>query len=336
MRVHVLGSAAGGGFPQWNCNCQNCYGVRNGKIRATPRTQSSIAVSIDGISWLLINASPDIRAQLEANVILQPKRGLRDTGIGAVVLVDSQIDHSSGLLMLREGCPFDVYASRMVHQDLSTGFPVFTMLESWNGGINYCELAIDGSAITPAGFDGLRITAVPICGKAPPYSPHRHDPHPGDNVALYIEDMNSGTSVFYAPGLGGLDDTVIDYMQRSDCLMVDGTFWREDEMIFAGVGTKLAREMGHLPQSGRGGMIEKLRDFSRQRKILIHINNTNPILDEDSPERAQLAAEGIEVAADGMEIKLEAASDTLSKASLLGSKASTVSSGHGFSVRKVL
>ncbi len=306
MRVHVLGSAAGGGFPQWNCNCQNCYGVRHGKIRAVPRSQSSIAVSIDGISWLLINASPDIRAQLEANVALQPKRGLRDTGIGAVVLVDSQIDHSSGLLMLREGCPFDVYASRMVHQDLSSGFPIFTMLESWNGGINYRELAIDGSAVIPDGFDGLRITAVPICGKAPPYSPHRHDPHPGDNVALYIEDVNAGTSVFYAPGLAGLDNSVVDFMQRSDCLFVDGTFWREDEMIFAGVGTKLAKEMGHLPQSGRGGMIEKLRQFSHQRKILIHINNTNPILDEDSPERAILTGEGIEVAADGMEIMLEA------------------------------
>jgi pyrroloquinoline quinone biosynthesis protein B len=312
MRVHVLGSAAGGGFPQWNCNCQNCYGVRNGKVRAVPRTQSSIAVSIDGISWLLINASPDIRAQLEANVALQPKRGLRDTGIGAVVLVDSQIDHSSGLLMLREGCPFDVYASRMVQQDLSTGFPIFSMLKSWNGGINYRELAIDGSAMTPAGFDGLRITAVPICGKAPPYSPHRYDPHPGDNVALYIEDIHTGTSVFYAPGLGGLDDSVVDFMQRSDCLLVDGTFWREDEMIYAGVGTKLAKEMGHLPQSGRGGMIEKLRDFSRQRKVLIHINNTNPILDEDSPERAILTGEGIEVAADGMEIMLDACGNTLS------------------------
>jgi len=323
MRVHVLGSAAGGGFPQWNCNCQNCYGVRNGKIRAVPRTQSSIAVSLDGIRWLLINASPDIRAQLEASVALQPKRGLRDTGIGAVVLVDSQIAHSSGLLMLRDGCPFDVYASRMVHQDLSSGFPIFTMLESWNGGINYCELAIDGSPMTPAGFEGLQITAVPICGKAPPYSPHRNDPHPGDNVALYIQDIRSGKSVFYAPGLGGLDESVIDYMIRSDCLLVDGTFWREDEMIFAGVGTKLAREMGHLPQSGRGGMIDMLRCFPEQRKILIHINNTNPILDEDSPERAQLSKENIEVAYDGMEIGLDASESLLTDANVLAADIAT-------------
>ncbi|WP_269620945.1 pyrroloquinoline quinone biosynthesis protein PqqB [Zhongshania sp. BJYM1] len=335
MRVHVLGSAAGGGFPQWNCNCQNCYGVRNGKIHAIPRTQSSIAVSIDGDRWLLINASPDIRAQLEASTALQPKRGLRDTGIGAVVLVDSQIDHSSGLLMLREGCPFDVYASRMVHQDLSSGFPIFPMLESWNGGINYCELAIDGSAVTPVGFEGLQITAVPICGKAPPYSPHRHDPHPGDNVALYIQDTRSGKSIFYAPGLGGLDESVIDYMISADCLLVDGTFWREDEMIFAGVGTKLAKEMGHLPQSGHGGMIEMLRCFPEQRKILIHINNTNPILDENSPERAILANEGIEVAFDGLEIDLDTNDSLLSKVNTLAPDASPTLGSHSLGKQSV-
>ena len=148
--------------------------------------------------------------------------------------------------MLREGCPFDVYASRMVQQDLSSGFPVFPMLESWNGGINYCELAIDGSSVSPAGFEGLSITAVPIHGKAPPYSPHRHDPHSGDNVALYIQNLTTGNSVFYAPGLGGLDESVVDYMIRSDCLLVDGTFWREDEMIYAGVGTKLALSLIHI------------------------------------------------------------------------------------------
>ncbi|CAA0080681.1 Coenzyme PQQ synthesis protein B [Zhongshania aliphaticivorans] len=330
MRVHILGSAAGGGFPQWNCNCRNCYGVRNGKINASARTQSSIAVSLDGERWLLINASPDIRAQLEANPALQPKRGLRDTGIGAVVLVDSQIDHASGLLMLREGCPFDVYASSMVHQDLSSGFPVFPMLESWNGGINYCELAIDGSAISPRGFEGLTITAVPIHGKAPPYSPHRHDPHVGDNVALYIQDVKTGRSVFYAPGLSGLDEPVLEYMIRSDCLMVDGTFWREDEMIYAGVGTKLAKEMGHLPQSGRGGMIELLRCFPEHRKILIHINNTNPILDNNSAERRVLDKEGIEVAYDGMEIDLSRGEGMQPSANAL-----STSSGLEFNVHRV-
>lgn len=304
MRVRVLGSAAGGGFPQWNCNCENCYGVRSGKIKASSRTQSSIAVSVDDENWLLINASPDIRAQLEAFPEIQPKRGLRGSGVAAVVLVDSQIDHASGLLMLREGCPFDVYTSEMVYDDLSTGFPVFPILKSWNGGITHRLLGIDGRATAIKGFESLNITAVPIDGKAPPYSPHRNDPHPGDNIALFIEDGHSGGSLFYAPGLAGINDTVVDYMLRADCLMVDGTFWREDEMIYAGVGTKLAREMGHLPQSGRGGMIELLQRFKDQRKILIHINNTNPILDENSAERRLLDKEGVEVAWDGMDFSI--------------------------------
>ena len=302
MRIHVLGSAAGGGFPQWNCNCSNCYGVRDGKIQATPRTQSSIAISVDDERWILFNASPDIRLQLESFPLIQPRRGLRDTGVAAVVLADSQIDHSTGLLMLREGCPLKVYATAMVKQDLSTGFPIFTMLESWNGGIEYGEIPIDGTSFQVADIDGLRITAVPLTGKAPPYSPHRHDPHVGDNIGFYIEDINAQSSAFYAPGLGAVDEHVMFYMAKSDCLLVDGTFWREDEMIYAGVGTKLAQEMGHLPQSGKGGMIEKLESLTRQRKILIHINNTNPILVEDSAERALLDQAGIEVSHDGMDI----------------------------------
>ncbi len=304
MRVRVLGSAAGGGFPQWNCNCANCYGVRNGKINAKSRTQSSIAISVDSDRWIVINASPDIRTQLESFKDIQPKRGLRGTGVGAVMLVDSQFDHATGLLMLREGCPFDVYTTSMVYEDLSTGFPIFSMLKSWNGGINHRLLPIDGAPLQLGGFESLRFTAVPLCGKAPPYSPHRNDPHPGDNIALFVEDLDSGNCLFYAPGLGGIDDNLVSYMRRADCLMIDGTFWREDEMILAGVGTKLAREMGHLPQSGKGGMIDVLSAFPTQRKILIHINNTNPILDEDSPEHKELVAAGIEVAYDGMDVVL--------------------------------
>ncbi len=304
MKIKVLGSAAGGGFPQWNCNCRNCYGVRSGRIRATPRTQSSIAVSPDGEQWLLFNASPDIRAQLEACPDLQPRRGLRGSGISAVVLVDAQIDHCSGLLMLREGCPFDVYATAMVHGDLSTSFPLFPILQHWDGGLNFRELPLDNTPVSIDGMPQLQVTAVPLEGKAPPYSPHRHDHHRGDNIAVYVEDLVNDSSLFYAPGLRQVDDNVVEYMLRSDCLLVDGTFWREDEMIHAGVGTKLAGEMGHLPQSGPQGMIALLQRFREQRRVLIHINNTNPILDEDSAERLALEAEGIEVASDGMEFLL--------------------------------
>jgi len=311
MKIHVLGAAAGGGFPQWNCNCYNCNGVRSGHIQAQPRTQSSIAVSTDDQRWVLFNTSPDIRAQLEAFPQIQPKQGLRDTGIAAIVYMDSQIDHTTGLLMLREGCPHEVYCTDMVYEDLTTGFPVFRMLEAWNGGIHRQRIEIgeqgengERNAFTIAGIEGLRFTPVPLSSKAPPYSPHRNDPHPGDNIGICIEDLNSGKNLFYAPGLGTIEPHLLPLMEAADCLLVDGTFWREDEMIVAGVGTKLAAEMGHLPQSGEGGMMELLDTLAKPRKILIHINNTNPILIEDSEERRELDQRGIEVAFDGMEITL--------------------------------
>ena len=152
--------------------------------------------------------------------------------------------------------------------------------------------------------DDLRFMAVALKSKAPPYSPHRHDPHVGDNIGIRVEDLRSGRSLFYAPALGEIEPHVQSLLQTADCLLVDGTFWREDEMRYAGVGTRLASEMGHLPQSGKNGMMGRLKPLTRARKILIHINNTNPILDEDSVERAELAAAGIEVSYDGMEVIL--------------------------------
>lgn len=304
MFVHVMGAAAGGGFPQWNCNCRNCRGVREGTIKATRRTQSSIAVSGDGENWVLFNASPDILTQIAQFPALQPARSERDSAIRAILLMDSQIDHTTGLLMLREGCPHEVYCSDMVHEDLSTGFPLFTMLKHWNGGLNYNPIPLDGSDFTIQGIDGLQFRAIPVDGKAPPYSPHRHDPHKGDNIGVLITDTRNGKTVFYAPGLGNLTDRTRELMTGSDCLLVDGTFWQEDEMASVGLGNKKAADMGHLPQSGDNGMIEVLRPMQRPRKILIHINNTNPILDEESEQRRRLTDEGIEVAFDGMDIEL--------------------------------
>lgn len=304
MKVMVLGAAAGGGFPQWNCNCHNCCGVRSGSIDAQPRTQSSIAVSADGERWILFNASPDIRAQLEANPPLQPRKGRRDTGVHGIVLADSQIDHTTGLLFLREGCPLSVYCTDMVAQDLSTGFPIFVMLQSWDGGVNHTTVPIDGSAFQVSDIEEIAITAVPLQGKAPPYSPHRHDPHVGDNVGYLIEDTRSQASLFYAPGLGQMSSVLLDMMGGADCVMVDGTFWSEDEMQRAGVGIKLASDMGHLPQSGDEGMLNWLSKVQGPRKILIHINNTNPILIENSPERKLVEESGVEVAYDGMAFDL--------------------------------
>ncbi|MDF3936456.1 pyrroloquinoline quinone biosynthesis protein PqqB [Pseudomonas citronellolis] len=304
MHIRILGSAAGGGFPQWNCNCHNCHGVRTGRVLAQPRTQSSIALSDDGEHWILCNASPDIRAQLASFPALQPARRLRDTAIAGILLLDSQIDHCTGLLSLREGCPHDVWCTEMVHQDLTTGFPLFNMLQHWNGGLRHHPIELDGRPFQVPACANLRFTAIPLRSAAPPYSPHRHDPHPGDNIGLFVEDLGSGGKLFYAPGLGRVDDALLGWMRRADCLLVDGTLWHDDEMRRCEVGDKLGSEMGHLAQSGPGGMLEVLDGLPGPRKVLIHINNTNPILDPASPERAQLDARGVEVAWDGMAIHL--------------------------------
>ncbi|GIZ13311.1 pyrroloquinoline quinone biosynthesis protein PqqB [Pseudomonas sp. NCCP-436] len=304
MHIQILGSAAGGGFPQWNCNCRNCRGVRAGTLRAQPRTQSSIAISDDGVQWILCNASPDIRSQIEAFPALQPARQLRDTAIAGIILLDSQIDHCTGLLTLREGCPHEVWCTEMVHQDLTTGFPLFNMLQHWNGGLHHRLIGLDEEPFAIPACPALSIIAVALRSSAPPYSPHRGNPHPGDNIGLFIEDRRSGSSLFYAPGLGQVDEHLLGWMRRADCLLVDGTLWRDDEMRVCEVGDKLGSEMGHLCQSGPGGMIEVLEGLPASRRILIHINNTNPILDLDSPERAELDQRGIEVAYDGMSIRL--------------------------------
>jgi pyrroloquinoline quinone biosynthesis protein B len=304
MQVIVLGAAAGGGFPQWNCNCRNCDGVRRGTMRTRARTQSSIAVSANGIDWVLFNASPDVLTQIKAIPVLQPARAVRDTGIRAVLLVDGQIDHTTGLLMLREGQPLQIWCTDMVREDLTTGNPLFHILGHYCG-VNWHKLpTAAGNRFSIDGIEHLSFTAVPLKSKAPPYSPHREDPHEGDNIGVRITDERGGKNLFYAPGLGEIEPHLGPFLAQADALLVDGTFWTDDEMIRLGISRKRARDIGHLPQSGAGGMISVLQPLKAARKILIHINNTNPILDEDSPERAQLAGAGIEVAYDGLEINL--------------------------------
>lgn len=281
----------------------NCVGFRNGTVEARARTQSSIALSDDGRGWVLCNASPDIRAQLHDFPSMQPGRTLRDTGIVAIVLIDSQLDHTTGLLSLREGCPLQVWCTDMVHQDLTVGFPLFEILKHWSGGLVWNRIELDASFTVPE-CPKLRFTPYPLVSAAPPYSPHRGDPHPGDNVGLLVEDLHTGSKLFYAPGIGVVDDGLLSRMQTADCLLVDGTLWDDDEMQRHKVGNRTGREMGHLAQSGPGGMLEVLSHMHKPRKVLIHINNTNPILDEHSAERAELQRRGIEVAFDGMEIVL--------------------------------
>ncbi len=302
MQIRVLGSGAGGGFPQWNCSCPNCKAVRAGSIKASTRNQSSIAVSSDGEHWVLFNASPDVRAQLEGFPEIHPKNKVRGTGIEAIVVIDSQIDHVTGLLILREGDPLDIYCTEMVKQDLTTGFPIFNILEHFCG-VNDHPIPLNGESFTIPNIDDLEFTALALKSKAPPYSPHRNDPHEGDNVGMIIRQVSTGKTTFYAPGLGMIEPHVAKAMSEADCVLVDGTFWTDDEL--ASVGRPLrARAIGHIPQSGEEGMIEILDGFEKPRKILIHINNTNPILNEESEERAILDQHGIEVSFDNMNIEL--------------------------------
>lgn len=304
MKIRVLGSAAGGGFPQWNCNCETCAGVRSGRLQAQARTQSSIAVSANGIDWLLVNASPDIRSQILATPELQPGRALRDTAIRAVFLMDAQIDHVTGLLMLRESrTRLPIYCSTRVKADLTSGFPIFNILEHYCG-VDWHEVQPDGTPFTVPGIDGLVFEPFALTSKAPPYSPHRAAPAPGDNLGLVIRDAASGKRALYAPGLGVIEPPVERAMREADLILVDGTTWTDDEMSRRGVGSKLAREMGHLYQSGPGGMLEVLDRYPQARRILIHINNTNPILVDDGEERATVSRHGVEVAHDGMLIEV--------------------------------
>ena len=320
MKVRVLGSAAGGGFPQWNCNCRNCAGLRAGTLRARARTQSSIAIRAsarptdarggsagrqDASSWALVNASPDILAQIRAHPDFQPGHSPRDTAIGAVVLVDGQVDHTTGLYMLRESTrPWPLWCTDAVYADLTAGNPIIDVLS------HYCRIerrrmSLGGAGFAIEGLPAVRWHALPVAGKPAPYSPNRDSPVAGDNVALLITSEHTGKALFYAPGLGEIDEVTWQAMRSADCVLVDGTFWSDDEMVRLGLSRKRARDMGHLAQSGPGGMLEWLgRLPDTARRILIHINNTNPILDEESPERAELGRRGIEVAWDGMEIEL--------------------------------
>ncbi|MGP4129838.1 pyrroloquinoline quinone biosynthesis protein PqqB [Pantoea tagorei] len=229
---------------------------------------------------------------------------LRGTAIGAIILTDSQIDHTTGLLSLREGCPHQVWCTPEVHADLTSGFPIFTMLKHWNGGLQHRPIA----PLEPFSVDvcpNLRFTAIPILSNAPPYSPYRDRPLPGHNVALFIENLASKQTLLYAPGLGEPDAVIMPWLQKADCLLIDGTVWKDDELQATGVGTNTGKAMGHLALSEEQGLMALLASLPAKRKILIHINNTNPILNEQSPQRQFLTQQGIEVSWDGMAIHLQ-------------------------------
>ncbi len=236
---------------------------------------------------------------------MQPGRAIRDTAMVAIILVDGQIDHTTGLYMLRESTrPWPIWCTDSTYADLTRGNPILNVLAHYCG-VDRRRIDLGGEGFTVDAVDDLRWRALPVASKPAPYSPNRDAPIPGDNLALVIEDQVTGQTAVYAPGLGAVDEHVWHAMQSAACVLVDGTFWADDEMVRLGISRKHAREIGHLPQSGPAGMLEWLDRLPRAtRKVLIHINNTNPILDEASAECAELARRGIEVAWDGMEILL--------------------------------
>lgn len=267
--------------------------------------QSSLALSTDGARWLLCNASPDIHRQLATFLPLDPAGPRRGSPVEATLLVDGQIDHALGLLLMREHrAPLQVWTTEPVRSDLTGALPILAILQHY-AGVDWQSIPLDGTAFRIPAIAGVTIRAIAVPGKPGPYSPHRNEPRPGDNIALAFQSDRSGRQLLYAPGLAEVDDAVFALLAGSDCVLVDGTCFHDDDLIRIGASVKSARDMGHLPQAGAGGMIEVMARLpATVRRILIHINNTNPILDEDSAERAELDRAGIEVAYDGMELSL--------------------------------
>jgi pyrroloquinoline quinone biosynthesis protein B len=296
MRVRILGSAAGGGFPQWNCNCRTCAAARDPDVAASSRTQSSIVVRANNGPWFLINASPDLRQQL-ADLPSQHANGLRDSRVAGILLTDAEIDHTAGLLLMRESnTPLQIFSSDQVRRALSEDYPVLTMLD------RYC--GVEWSRLEPGAtvlLDGtLEVEAFPTGGDVPLYVTGDDGP---SSIGLTITDRETGGVLTYAPALEAVDDEISERFERSDVVFVDGTFWTAEELVELGLAKRNAYAMGHMPLSGPDGSLATLSALSA-RAVLVHINNTNPILLDDSPERAIVGASGIDVGYDGMEVEL--------------------------------
>jgi pyrroloquinoline quinone biosynthesis protein B len=308
VRIRVLGSAAGGGFPQWNCGCPNCRGVRLGTLAAQPRTQESVAISADGESWFLLNASPEIRTHIESFAPLAP-RAPRDTPIAGLLLTNGDLDHCLGLLALRESQPLTVYATEQVWRGFTEGNVLYRTLERFPGQVRWQRLRPGESCELLAASDrpsGLVAEAIAVPGQPPLHLRSRSAPSVEDNVGFGVRELATGATCGYFSGVAGPTRALEAALASADCLFLDGTFWSSDELIALGLSDRRAEDMAHWPIGGAGGSLKSLagKGKGRSRKIFIHINNTNPILREDSPERAALSAAGWEVAYDGLELEI--------------------------------
>ncbi|SRR6266404_3033320 len=304
MQVKILGSAAGGGFPQWNCSCANCHAVRGGQFRGKARSQTQVAVSSDGESWFLLGASPDLRSQIEASPELHPRSGTRNSPIGGVVLASADLDHVLGLLLLRELQPFRVHAAESVIKILRNDNSMFRMLNRVPDQVQWQAIRA-GEAFTLEsqardGAIGCRTVAVSSC--YPAYAPQVQDAQ--EAVLGLILTAPSGAKMGFFPQVAQLTSELKSLFATLDCLLLDGTFWNDDELIRLQGSGQNAREMGHVPVGGEGGTLQQLAGLSAPRKMYIHINNTNPMLNEAGAEYRAVRDAGWELAEDGCHFTL--------------------------------
>ena len=309
MRLIVLGAAAGGGFPQWNCACGNCRRARAGDPVAPPRMQSSLAVSADGMRWLILNASPDLRQQILLTPALHPRAGagLRDSPIAAVAVTNGDIDHTGGLINLREGWPLSLYAHARMHATLNAN-PVFQVLNPEVVARRDLPLGMRTPVTDAAGAGiGLAVETFAVPGKVPLYQERARadgdfSGEAGDILALQLIQSDHDARVFYVPNCADLDAQTARRLEGADLVLFDGTLYHDDEMITAGLGRKTGRRMGHMPIAGPGGSLAALAGLGIKRGVYVHINNSNPVLCADSPECAAVEEAGWEVAVDGLEL----------------------------------
>lgn len=306
MLIRILGSAAGGGFPQWNCACINCRGVRERTIRASARTQESVCLSADDHDWFLINASPDVREQIECFRPLRPRES-RETPIQAIFLTNGDLDHCLGLLSLRENHRLVVYATEWVRRGFTEDNILYRTLERFAGQVTWrqLKLGVEETVLRADGTpSGLSVNALALPGKPPVHLEGHRPPHPEMNVAFRFRQSSNGCVLAYLSAVGEITSSVFDVMEHADCVLFDGTFWSSDELSAPGYLRKSAQELAHWPVGGREGSLARLSSVTASRRLFIHLNNTNPMLRDDSPEHAAVEAAGWEVARDGMEISI--------------------------------
>jgi pyrroloquinoline quinone biosynthesis protein B len=310
MRLLLLGSAAGGGFPQWNCACRNCSRLRTGQVRSEPRSQAQAVVCPAAGPWFLINASPDLRSQMLSMPSLAPLSAPRSTPIAGVLLTSADVDCVGGLLHLREFQPLHMYATASVRRILLEENRIFGVLGRANPPAIWHDFPLNtwfsfGNSGSEGGQTAVRCRAVSLGGTYPDYvSESLRRSLPPDEAVIALVLTEAASQVFYAPSLPTDLDEWKTWAQTSDLCLLDGTFWDDRELISAGVGSKTAREMGHIPLSGQGGLLNEFKPAKKSRCVLIHINNTNPVLDEESPEHREVMRAGWEIGHDGMQFEL--------------------------------